>query len=52
MRLAFRLPIFQGMAVFFMIPVVDVLNLPEWKCPDMEGRLMLYVQVTVSFCLL
>lgn len=31
-----RLPIVQGATYAFLIPTLALLNLPQWKCPDVD----------------
>ncbi|XP_060570573.1 solute carrier family 23 member 1-like [Ruditapes philippinarum] len=33
-----RLPILQGVSASFLVPIITILNQPEWKCPYTEAR--------------
>ncbi|XP_025096151.1 solute carrier family 23 member 2-like [Pomacea canaliculata] len=37
-----RLPIFQGAASTYIIPLFALTNLPEWKCPSHEDLVKIY----------
>jgi|JYMV01.1.fsa_nt_gi hypothetical protein len=30
----YRLPVFQGPTPAYIIPILALASLPEWKCPD------------------
>lgn len=35
----YRLPVFQGPTPAYIIPILALASLPEWKCPeDVVGR--------------
>ncbi|GIY69331.1 hypothetical protein CDAR_121291 [Caerostris darwini] len=36
-----RLPIVQGSSMAFLVPVLTILRLPEWKCPERNQNLTL-----------
>lgn len=34
----FRLPLYQGPAMTYVVPLLAMQSLPEWQCPDVSAR--------------
>ncbi|CAL1261638.1 unnamed protein product [Larinioides sclopetarius] len=43
-----RLPIVQGSSMAFLVPLLTILQLPEWKCPERNSNISLTLDETAE----